>query len=202
MLDTGGLVEAMDETRSTLLARLRDPADADAWQTFDRLYRPMLVGYACSRGLGQADAEDVAQQCAQAVIEQVGTYQHLASFKAWLRAIAEHKIADLRRRRREVQAGTAVWAHQPDTETGIEQSWDRLWAAAHLRHCAELVRLEVAPGTFAAFMAYAIDGRPAAAVAEELGMSLSQVYVAKHRVVERIRAVMMELTGIDALEVA
>ncbi len=62
----------MEDTRSTLLVRLRDPTDQDAWRTFDELYRPMLVGYACARGLDQADAEDVAQQCIQAVLKQIG----------------------------------------------------------------------------------------------------------------------------------
>lgn len=36
----------MDETRSTLLIRLRDRGDQEAWQIFDQLYRPMLVGFA------------------------------------------------------------------------------------------------------------------------------------------------------------
>jgi RNA polymerase sigma factor (sigma-70 family) len=161
----------------------------------------MLLGYACSRGLTPADAEDVSQQCAQAVVEQVGEYQHLASFKSWLRGIAEHKIADLRRRRREVHAGTAVWAEQADPGTGIEKVWDRHWAGAHLRHCAELVKSEVAPTTYAAFIAYAIEGKRPGVVAESLGISLGQVYLAKHRVLERLRSVMMELTGVDALEI-
>lgn len=61
----------MEDTRSTLLARLTDREDEDAWRTFDKLYRPMLVGYARTRGLTTHDAEDVAQECVEAVLDNI-----------------------------------------------------------------------------------------------------------------------------------
>jgi RNA polymerase sigma factor (sigma-70 family) len=186
----------MDQTRSTLLVRLRDLTDRQAWATFDRLYRPMIVGYARARGLPQADADDVGQQCAQAVLEQIGGYAHAGSFRAWLRSIAEHKIADLFRRRREVPIGSSPPGAR-ETAAGPDpaQLWDRHWDQAHLRFCAEAVRHEVADDTYAAFVGYALDGRPAAAVAASLGMTTNQVYVSKHRVLQRLRDMMLELTG-------
>ena len=187
----------MEETRSTLLVRLRDPTDQEAWRTFDELYRPMLVGYACARGLDQADAEDVAQQCIQAVLKQIGEYQHLGSFRTWLRTIAERRIRDLFRRRREVQADTGVWAEQRDSKPPPEDLWERHWWSAHLRYCAERVKHHFAESTYAAFVGYAIEEQPAAAIAEQLGLSVNKVYVAKHRVLERIRELMLELTGSD-----
>jgi len=188
----------MDATRTTLLARLKDRADEGAWRTFDTLYRAMLVGYARSRGLAQADAEDVGQQCSQVVLERIGDYQHLGSFKSWLRSIAEHKIADqFRRRRGEVQADTAILREHEDRSGPGAEEWERHWSSAHLRYCAELVRHDVAETTYAAFVGYAIEGRAPADVAASLKMTPNQVYVAKHRVIERIRAVMLELTGED-----
>lgn len=189
----------MDHTRSTLLQRLRNRSDEQAWRTFDDLYRGMLVGYARARGLGQADADDVAQQCAQAVLEQISEYQHAGSFKNWLRAIAEHKVVDtFRRRNRERQPGTGALTGCPDDSPGVEEVWERHWAVAHLRYCAGAVRFEVAPATFEAFVGYALEGRDAVAVASALGMTTNQVYVAKHRVLDRIRAMMLELTGEEA----
>ena len=49
----------------------------------------VLVGYARTRGLPEADAEDVAQQCVQAVVEQIAAYAHAGSFRTWLRENAE-----------------------------------------------------------------------------------------------------------------
>jgi RNA polymerase sigma-70 factor (ECF subfamily) len=194
---------SMDQTRSTLLSRLRDPSDQDAWRTFDRLYRPLIVGYACCRGLSEADAEDVGQQCAQAVLEQIHRYQHLGSFKSWLRSIAEHKVIDaFRRRRQEVRAETTMLERRADPEPGSEEFWERQWRGAHLRYCAERARQDVAETTYSAFVAYAIEGLPVAAVAQALGMTPNQVYVAKHRVMERIRMIMTEITGVEELDAA
>jgi RNA polymerase sigma factor (sigma-70 family) len=187
---------AMDNTRSTLLVRLRDRSDENAWRTFDDLYRTMLVGYARARGLSQADAEDVAQQCVQVVLEQIREYAHAGSFKTWLRAIAEHKMADFHRRRgRESPLRTGVLNEREDPTPELGEMWERHWSMAHLRYCAEAARREVAETTYAAFLAYAVEGRPAETVASLLGMTVNQVYVSKHRVLERIRALMADLTG-------
>ena len=192
----------MDTTRTTLLLRLKDGTDQAAWRTFDQLYRPMLVRYACARGLDLSDAEDVAQQCVQAVLGKIDQYEHLGSFKTWLRAITENKVCDrFRVRGREVQAGTSLWAGRADSQPNPEELWEQQWWSGHLRHCAEVVRGEVAEHTFAAFLGYAMEGQPASVVAGRLGLTVNQVYVSKHRVLDRIRGLMLELTGVEMAEV-
>lgn len=186
----------MEETRTTLLIRLKNGDDQTAWRTFDQLYRPMLVSYAGSRGLDPNDSEDVAQQCMQAVLDKISTYEHQGSFKTWLRAIAEKKICDrFRAKGREVQAESAVLAGKADPNPSPDEIWERQWWQAHLRHGADVVRGEVAQTTFAAFVGYAIEGQAADAVAQSLGLSVNQVYVAKHRVLDRIRTLIIEWTG-------
>lgn len=187
----------MEDTRSTLLIRLADRSDQQAWQSFDQLYRPMLVGYARSRGLDGADAEDVAQQCVASVLDHIKDYQHVGRFRSWLRTVAENKIRDLYRGRRERQAGSAVWAAQPDSQPSPEQVWERLWLAEHLRFCLENVRPDIAEHTYQAFYQNVIEQRPAKEIAERLGISVNQVYVAKFRVLERIRTLLADLTGSD-----
>lgn len=189
----------MDQTRSTLLVRLKDHADQAAWGTFNALYRPLLVGYAVARGLDRTSAEDVAQQCTQVVLERIGEYQHLGSFKSWLRAIADHKVVDLRRRRsREEQLGTNALQETPAEQDTPDDLWNRQWKVAHLRYCAEQVRDQVEEATYAAFYECAVRGAAPATVAARLGMSTNQVYVAKHRILERIRAMIEEMHGPDA----
>lgn len=186
----------MDKMQPSLLQRLRDLSDTGAWVDFDRTYRPMLTAYAHARGLSAADAEDVAQQCAQAVVEQIERYEHLASFKAWLRSIAEHKVADVfRGRRREVQADSDMLSRHAGPPATRARSLS--WTTADVRRCAEAVSREVAPTTFAAFVGYALERRPVREVAHELGMTPNQVYVAKHRIVARIRRRVEALTGND-----
>lgn len=193
----------MDPTRSTLLVRLADPEDQEAWRIFDRLYRPMLVGFSRTRGLEQADAEDVAQHCTAAVLKHIAQFQHrhAGSFKGWLRSIAENRIRDLARARgagrREEQADTGIWSRQADDAENPEQSWERHWLREHLRYCLEQIRPDIAESTFLAFHQNVLEERPAKEVAEALGMTANQVYVAKFRVLERIRNMMLELTGPD-----
>ncbi len=191
-----------DRTRSTLLMRLKDRTDADAWETFASLYRPLIVSYALSRQLSVADSEDVAQQCTQAVLEKIDGYEHLSSFKAWLRAIADHKIIDqFRRNRRQVQGDTAFWLAQSEPSgaqgTGPAEMWEREWSHAHMLYCAERVRAKVNESTYEAFAAVVLRGLEPFAVASSLNLTVNQVYVAKHRVLEHIRAILKELHGED-----
>ena len=187
----------MEDTRSTLLVRLTNREDEDAWRTFDKLYRPMLVGYARTRGLSTHDAEDVAQQCVEAVLGNIDRYQHVGSFKAWLRTIAENKIRDESRRRREQQAPASVLSAQADSDPGPSEIWERHWFNEHLRYCVEQGRPDVSENTYQAFYPNVIEGRPAKAVAERLGISVNQVYVSKFRVMERVRRMLADLTGSD-----
>ncbi len=185
-----------DLTRSTLLCRLKDRADTGAWETFGALYRPLILSYARSRGLSESDAEDVAQQCTQAVLEKIGEYQHLGSFKAWLRAIANHKVVDKHRAgQHEVHAGTGFWGGHAVDEPDASDSWDRQWAHAHIAYCAQRARATVNDSTYEAFEACVVRGLRPADVAASLNISVNQVYVAKHRVLERIRELLRELHG-------
>lgn len=192
-----------DPTRSTLLVRLKDRRDDDAWETFGALYRPMIIAYALSRGLEPADAEDVAQQCTQAVLEKIGDYQHLHSFKAWLRAIAEHKIVDqFRRKHRMVQGTSGFWEAQQRASPGTDddtppEAWERQWIRSHITYCADRVRASVNETTYEAFAACVVRDMEPSAVAASLNLSVNQVYVAKHRVLERIREMLRELHGQD-----
>jgi RNA polymerase sigma-70 factor (ECF subfamily) len=191
----------MDDTRSTLLVRLNDRNDREAWQIFDRLYRPMIVGFVRTRGLEPADAEDIAQQCIQAVLKHIGSFdhRHVGSFKGWLRSIAENKIRDFARRRREQQADTGVWADRQDAQPGPDDEWERQWLMQHLRYCVEKVRPDIAEHNYWAFHATVLENVPAKEAAARLNMTVNQVYVAKFRVLERIRAMFSELTGVDVV---
>jgi RNA polymerase sigma factor (sigma-70 family) len=84
-------------TRPSLIVRLRDAADRDAWQEFVRLYQPILRRVARSRNLQASDAEDVVQQVLIAVsnsISKFRTTQRTGAFRRWLAVILKNKIAD------------------------------------------------------------------------------------------------------------
>ena len=92
----------MDTTRATLLERIRDRADTNAWGQFDAIYRPMLMRFAQGRGLSLSQAEDVTQHCMAAVHKHIDEFEYDPSkgrFRGWLRTLVNNRVRDMGRLR-------------------------------------------------------------------------------------------------------
>ncbi len=181
-------------TRPSLLVRLRDARDADAWQQFVELYGPIVYRFARRHRLQDADAADLTQEVLRAVSTGVGRLDYdpqRGSFRGWLFTLAHHKLYDLLTRRRRQEQGSGDSGTQrlldeqpaPDSQEVWNQEHDRqvfAWAA-------EQVRSQFTETTWRAFWQTAVEGRDAAGVAEELNISVGAVYIAKSRVQARLR---------------
>jgi RNA polymerase sigma-70 factor (ECF subfamily) len=177
----------MARTRTSLLDRLRDLDDSLAWEQFDAIYRPMLRRYAHDRGLTGEQADEIVQECMTAIVERIQRFERQASFRGWLRGLVDHKVADhLRKQRPEKQGLTGDFEREQHREVTPAQMWEREWNRAHLLHCLEVVRSQVAEHTYQAFDLYVVREMPVAEVSRMLGMSANQIYVAKSRVMARI----------------
>jgi RNA polymerase sigma factor (sigma-70 family) len=178
----------MSRTRSSLLSRIKDLADGPSWEEFDRIYRRLLVRYALARGLNRDEAEEIAQQCMAALATGIQNFTRQVSFRGWLRGMVDRKVADhLRKRAHEVPARTRDLEREQTTEENPALVWERQWNRTHLLYWLNQIRTEAAPMTFAAFEMYVIQERPVAEIAERLGMTPNQIYVAKHRVLAKLR---------------
>lgn len=181
-------------TRPSLLVRVRDRHDRQAWSEFVEIYTPIVYRYCRKHGLQDEDAADVAQEVLLGVAARVPQFQYdrrQGSFRGWLLTIARRRLCDFFNAHRRHPQGSGKTAVQqmlegePDRD---EQSqWDqefqrRLfdWAAARVRH-------EFEDSTWQAFWQTAVEAVPAKVVAGRLGISLGAVYVAKSRVVSRLR---------------
>src|SRR5262245_51653629 len=90
-------------TRASLLLRLRDPGDAEAWREFVELYTPLVYGYARKQGLQEADASDLCQDVLGAVVGAVGRLEYdpaRGAFRNWLFTVVRRKLTDWRRNQR------------------------------------------------------------------------------------------------------
>lgn len=186
----------LPETRYTLLVRLQQVADHEAWNEFIDAYQDALFRYVRSRGLQDADAWEVVQDVFVAVHRSIDRWSEpsQANFRPWLLRVAYNlTISQLRRKQRQaVLAGDTTWREvlaRPANEfaTGASdedrrqwQQWAFCWAAAQ-------VQRQVSPAVWQAFWQTAIDGQPPIEVAHELGMTLGAVYAAKCRVLARLR---------------
>lgn len=191
----------MDTTRTTtmLLHSLADPTCQWAWAEFDARYRPLLHAAARSAGLDDADAADVAQDTIAVFIKKYaeGNYDRdRARVRAWLCGIARLKIADLRRQRaRYKQALVGLDdAAMPDEHT-LTQAWDQARRSLLLTQALAKLRTNsrFSKATLDAFEMNALRNIAAEHVAASLGMTVHDVYMAKHRVTERLRAILEEI---------
>ncbi|MCH7814712.1 MAG: sigma-70 family RNA polymerase sigma factor [Planctomycetes bacterium] len=184
----------MSQTRSSLLSRIKDLGDGLSWEEFDAIYRPLLLRYALARGLGREQAEEIAQTCMASIASGIQDFQRRVSFRGWLRGMVDHKVADhFRKHRRETAAGTGDFDQQEGTEENPALIWERQWNRTHLLYCLNQVRREVAPMTYQAFELYVLQQRPVKEIVERLDMTANQIYLAKHRVIARLKSRWTEL---------
>jgi RNA polymerase sigma-70 factor (ECF subfamily) len=189
-------------TSSSLLiqAKAQEP---HAWQQLVDLYTPLLY-HSCRRaGLSMEDTADTVQEVFVSVFTSLDYFrgaQVHGSFRAWLRKIAQSRIADLYRRKqrqsldpRGLDAGHLAARTEPTPTLGEEDTpeiQDAIWHRGMV-----LVRAEYEEQTWQAFWRVVVDAQKPADVAEELGMSLAAVYQAKSRVLRRLHQQFGDLEG-------
>jgi len=191
-------------TRPSLLLRLRDPADDRAWVEFIDLYAPLIRRVARRGGLQDADAADLEQEVFRAVAGAINRYDPdpaRGSFRGWLLRIAKNLLLNLlaaRRRHPPGGGGTdmvAVLEALPDPAGEDSTVFEAEYRRRTFEWAAEQVREDFRPATWQAFWRTAVDGEEPAAVAAGVGLSVGAVYVARSRVLSRIRAKVEEIEG-------
>ncbi len=182
-------------TRNSLLIRICNPRDAVAWEEFVAIYRPILIRVAAARGLQAEDAQEIAQEVLMAVMKSISKFEagsRVGSFRRWLATITSNKIHDhLRHRRREIairEIDVAILASLSDQSIdAIDDALDRHWKHQLFILALDVVRPTVQRVTWDAFWKTTMDQLPAERVAKETGLSLGSVYVARSRILSKLR---------------
>jgi RNA polymerase sigma-70 factor (ECF subfamily) len=195
-------MEQSPATRASLLVRLRDPHDAEAWGQFVQLYAPVVYGFARKRGLQDADAADLMQEVFRSVAgaaERLDYDPKRGSFRGWLYTVTRNKIYTfLDSQRRQVRGSgdsgaQTLLEEQAGREDGSAGLWDQEYERGAFAWAAERVRGEFHDATWRAFWLTAVEGQGAREVGRQLGLSPGAVYVAKSRVIARLREEIREL---------
>ena len=195
-------MEQSPATRASLLVRLRDPHDKEAWGQFVHVYAPVVYGFARKRGLQDADAADLIQEVFRSVAGAAGRLEYdpkRGSFRGWLYTITRNKIFTfLDSQRRQVRGSGDSGAQtflegQAGREDGTDELWDQEYERSAFAWAAERVRGEFQETTWKAFWLTAVDGLCARDAGRQLGLSPGAVYVAKSRVIARLREEIREL---------
>jgi RNA polymerase sigma-70 factor (ECF subfamily) len=188
-------MEPEPETRGSLIVRLHNAGDERAWGEFLELYQPLVLRLMRRGGLQESDAQDVCQQVLAAVARDVGQWNsdgQQASFRRWLFRIAKHQTIKFMVKARSGRGagGTdamVLLAAQPDAAASLSVAFDHEHRQQLLRWGVEQIRGEFRELTWSAFWRTCVLGQPVAEVAAELGTTAGNVYVARSRVIARLR---------------
>jgi RNA polymerase sigma-70 factor (ECF subfamily) len=183
------------KTPVSLLERLRLPGQERAWERFVELYAPLLYHWARRTALPNVDPADLVQEVLTLLVQKLPefTYDENRSFRAWLRTVAHNCWHNLRRRAelpREADAPDLGMLSAPESD---DPFWEVEYRQRLARRALELMQADFQPTTWQACWQCVAEGRPAADVAAELGISVGAVYMARSRVLSRLRK---ELEGL------
>jgi RNA polymerase sigma factor (sigma-70 family) len=174
-------------TSPSLVLRLRDYSDSTAWTEFMEVYSPLIYEYCRSRGLQSSDAADVTQEALLRVTRAIRTFEYDKSkglFRDWLARIVINEIRRFASKLSEVAPLSPEW----DNETAkIESDWNEQYQQHIFSKALERSRPHFSDETWKMFERSWIDKLDAKEVADELSISVDQVYVARSRVLKRLK---------------
>lgn len=183
-------------TRRSLIVRLRDPADEAAWQEFMTLYEPLVYRLARQKGLQDADANDLCQEVFRTVSQAINGWDPdpaRGSFRGWLSRIARNLLINFLTRRPHQLRGTGATSvqnlleDQPAPDPSATAIFDTEYRRRLFQWAAEEIENEFTSTTWSAFWRTAIDGQPPKEVAKSLDLSVGAVYIARSRVLARLK---------------
>lgn len=196
-------MSAAPETRASLLVRIRDLQDRSAWSEFVHIYAPLIHGYGMRRGLQDADAADLAQAVLSRLSRAAPEFQYdpaRGQFRAWLFTVTRNELRKIIKRNTRQTAGSGesevrqLLEQQPDAAAD-SADWDRDYLWNLFEWAAQKVRPEFRDATWQAFWATAVQNRQIKEVAGELGMTVGAVYIARSRILVRIREEIDKIEG-------
>ena len=183
----------VDQTPVSLLVRLRQPAAADAWARFVYLFAPLLDHWARAMGLQDADAEDVVQDVFCILVKRLPEFDYdpQRSFRAWLWTILRNAWHDRRQRQNLPLPPAELTDHR--AVGGADDVTEAEYRQFLVGRAVQIMQADFAPTTWRAFWGVVVEGRPGAEVARDLGVTVNAVYLARSRVLSRLR---QELAGL------
>lgn len=183
----------MSETSNSLLERLQDGPNETAWRRMVELYTPLIRGWLRRYAVKDGDCDDLVQDVLAVVVRRLPDFQRrpqIGAFRRWLRSITVNCLRDFWRARRfkpSHQEFGNILAELEDSESALSKLWDE----EHDRHVTQCLLERIRPRfeakTWQAFQRVALEGTPVDEVAQDLGLTVNAVFIAKSRVLHLLR---------------
>lgn len=191
------LQQGYAHTRKSLIARLDNWEDQKTWDDFYKTYWKLIYAVGLKAGLRSDEAFDVVQETILSIAKQSKKNMYdpdKGSFKSWLMNMTRWRINDqFRKRKKDTSMYVGEWDDEGRKTSVIDRIEDpnsgtleRLWEVEWKKNLADAalarVKAQVSPKQYQIFDCYVIREWSADKVQAQLGVSMSQVYLAKHRV--------------------
>lgn len=194
-MDAPSKTDDLIPTRESLLTRLKDWRDGESWREFFDSYWRLIYNTARQAGLSDAESQDIVQETIISVAKRIEGFKYdpkVCSFKTWMLNLTRWRIINqLKRRQRQTERHVELPASDDTDQAAaitdpasvcLDAIWKTEWERSLLAAAAERVKRQVSPEQFQLFDLYCIEGWPVKKVAQTLGVSATQVYLAKHRI--------------------
>ena len=182
--------ESADATRPSLLIRIKDSDDVEAWREFYELYSPLLYSFARQRGLSHDEAEDIRSSCYETIVRHIKQFNYAeekTGFRAWLRTMVLRRVIDFQRKKRPQELSWQRLDGIPVDQSSAEDDWEKAWRLHHLKYCVALVGKRVQPTSFEVFRLLTDDELTVSQVCDRMGMNPAQVHKIKSRCLDMVR---------------
>lgn len=194
----------MTDTSLTLLDLVRRDKDGPSWDRLLRLYEPIVRAWLSSNGLQTADIDDCCQDVLRRLYQSLMAFQHTGmpgSFRSWLRAITLNTVRDFwRHKQRQIPADhtgppLATLEAIADDHDELMRRWDEEYNRVVVHSALRTIRPHFDPVTWDSFCRLTFDGQTPHEVATALSMSVNSVYLARSRILRRLRSEIRGLLG-------
>ena len=187
-------------TSATLLRRLRDPADKDAWARFAEHYGRRIYAWCQRWNLQEADAEDVTQGLLVNIPTKMRAFHYdptIGSFRAWLKTVVRNALTDFVRAQQRLGKTSYAPLESIEAEQDLIKELDERFERELLEEAMTRVELRVSRATWEAFRLTAIEQEAGKDVATRLKIPVAHVYVYKQRVQDMLKEEIKKLGGAD-----
>jgi len=161
--------------------------DPTAWEKLVKLYAPLVFSWCEREGLTRSESEDVSQDVFVSISKDLKKFNPKlrGSFRGWVRTITRRRVIDFFRMHGKERAQVA----EPDAVPAPSNNSNPPNAELSVLYqsAVDLIRSNFSERDYQAFHRVVAREQKPADVARELGMSLNSVYLARSRVLSRLK---------------
>jgi RNA polymerase sigma-70 factor (ECF subfamily) len=194
---------AMQGTRLSLLDRVRNLGDGRSWSEFHAIYYPLIFSYLRKLGLEEHDAEDVAQEVFERLMEILPKFtlnRKRGRFRTYLWKLTYNALLARARWKNVRERAEQEWVRRfCEADESRSRKDEGIFELEHRRRIFAVVlpgaRARASETAWACFHGRLVQRRPAAEIAAELGITENNVYVHSSRVLQDVKRRCAEIEG-------